>query len=312
MIDTATLRTLASQNEGTRLDFKLVHHDNNKELAKDLMAMANCLSPDQAAFILVGIDETQDYPDNLVGVVAGSDLDDAIWHQRVATYLNRTPDFAYNALEHDGKLFGVFEISSGGRPFFPIRDSADVLRRNVAVVRDGTSTAAASPDAIIEWWQQDNAHAVERAALELERLREELAIRPRLQKIGASRGPNGFTIKFRLHNDGSRTLTVETATVEALAAEGLKAAYMSEHSVPAPTSALLSTTLDHLKGTVLRSKETREFSYAYQSSGLNEHLAQLGGRPLAGFQSDWLDVRVTIECRAGDRLETLIHSDTAA
>jgi hypothetical protein len=84
-ITSEIFRELASRREGPALDFKLVQYDwnadGNLELAKDLMAIANGLSPDSpAGHILTGVDLAPDQTGRLVGVGPTTHLDDAIMH----------------------------------------------------------------------------------------------------------------------------------------------------------------------------------------------------------------------------------------
>lgn len=163
-LDTEGLRALLASREGTRLDFKAMDYDWAKgkdakvEMVKDVMAMANALSPGDAhAYILIGVDEK---PDDRTGVVVGvhpaAHVGDADLHQKVAHALNRTPDFTYSVMEIDAKSVGIYEIRWARRPFFPIRDQGDrnKLHRRVALVRDGSSTDVASPDEIGVWARQ--------------------------------------------------------------------------------------------------------------------------------------------------------------
>lgn len=123
-LDADTIRSLAAQREGTRLDFKSQQYDwksdGNLELAKDLMAMANALGPRGGnAHILIGVQELSDHSGQVVGVAPSDHLDDASMHQKVQGLLNRVPDFSYVQVEVDGASVGVFEVRPGRRPIFP-------------------------------------------------------------------------------------------------------------------------------------------------------------------------------------------------
>ena len=156
------LRELLSRGEGTQLDYKRDDYDwtdKNKsrvELAKDLMALANTLGPESTAgYILIGVDENSTTKEGIpLGLVQHED--DANLHQRVGNILNRTPTFAYYPVELDGSLIGVYEIFTGGRPYYPLRDKGNVLLQFVPLKRDGTSTVRATPEDIQRWYRADN------------------------------------------------------------------------------------------------------------------------------------------------------------
>jgi len=175
-----TVRALAAQREGTRLDFKERQYDwkneGNLELAKDLMAMANALSPNGGdAHILIGVKELPDQSGQIIGVPPDAHLDDASMHQKVQGILNRTPDFSYAQVTVDGVSVGVFEVRPGGRPIFPNHTKGGRLARGVARYRDGSSTAEAWPDRIVTWFQEDHGDRLREA--ELEALRVQTAVR---------------------------------------------------------------------------------------------------------------------------------------
>lgn len=152
------VRELAAHGEHSRLDFKRAMYDwtlpsTNAELAKDLMAIANELSlGGESGHILIGVDDDG----TLTGVPSTQHLDDAHLHQKVQHLLNETPLFTYSVVDVDGLSIGVFEIRPGRRPYFPLKDSSNVLRRRVPLHRNGTATDVASPLMVIEWSKQDD------------------------------------------------------------------------------------------------------------------------------------------------------------
>jgi hypothetical protein len=162
-IDADKIRELASHREGPSLDFKRdpypVSRDGNIELAKDLIAMANLLSPAaDPAYILIGVDEEyRGGPGKIVGIPSGIHPQDADLHQKVRSYLNRTPNFTYAPQDVDGYAIGVIEVRPGGRPFFAIREQgAQNLPRYGPLIRVGTSTDLASPQDVVSWAREDS------------------------------------------------------------------------------------------------------------------------------------------------------------
>lgn len=192
------VRELAAHGEHSRLDFKREMYDwtnaaTNAELAKDLMAIANELSVDaEPGYILVGVDDDG----AIVGIPPSLHLDDAALHQKVKHLLNETPLFSYSAVEVDGLSIGVFEIGPGRRPYFPLKDSGNVLRRRVPFHRNGTSTDVASPLMVIEWAKQDDPDS---HRLRLLQLREhEVRAKPRGHFAISARSAGPAEIRFGL------------------------------------------------------------------------------------------------------------------
>ena len=158
-INAEFIRELTVRREGPALDFKSEQYDwsagGNAELAKDLMAMANGLSPTSSpAYILIGVEEDSDKTSRIVGVARSSHLDDACMQQKVRSLLNCSPRFLYSPVEVDGMSVGVFEIYPGGRPFFPPKDNPK-LAKHQALIRSGTSTDVATPIQIQSWARED-------------------------------------------------------------------------------------------------------------------------------------------------------------
>ncbi len=178
-MDEAFVRELLSRTESPTLDFKREHHTSDVELAKDLMAIANVLRLDERGHIVFGADEDPIDRTGIVVGLAGKVPDDASLQQQITHRLNRVPCFTYQSFTLDGLTVGVLEIvGEGKRPYFPIRDSGNLLTRFLPLKRVGTITERASPIEVIEWSRQDDPVLHEKAKLELEELR--LAQQPRL------------------------------------------------------------------------------------------------------------------------------------
>jgi hypothetical protein len=215
-MDLEFLRALLARVEGPNLDFKASFYENsdagNAELAKDLMAMANALpsGATERAYLLFGVQETTGG-----AVVAGVELPawatDSNLHQKVSTLLNRCPTFLWQVAELDDKLIGVMAVSSGGRPYFPLRDKG-VLRRHVPMVRVGSSTDVASPDQVVAWAQEDHGGIVRR--LELQKLEAELAVRAVIVPAGYFIG-GGTDAQFDFHfiNESLSSIELTAADV---------------------------------------------------------------------------------------------------
>jgi hypothetical protein len=78
-------------------------------------------------------------------------FDDADLQQFVNGKTNRTVRFAYETFNHEGKGVGILKFTAQTRPVCLRNDYMNgMLRKNVAYVRQGSSTVEASPDEMIE------------------------------------------------------------------------------------------------------------------------------------------------------------------
>lgn len=205
-MDADLVRRLTREREGTALDFKERAYPNdargNRELAKDVMAMANALEPgSDPAYILLGVRETSHGTGEVVGIPEDQHLDDAAYQQKVRSALNAAPRFRYGRVTVDGASVGVFEVRPGGRPYYPITDAAP-LTRDLPMVRQGSSTAPAPPDRVTRWRQADDASA---------RLALSLLLTPAGGGLASS--PGERTYRVLLENCGDGSAIVEEAIV---------------------------------------------------------------------------------------------------
>ena len=153
------VRELAARGERTTLVLKTEDYNwaaprtASAELARDLMALANVLGPSASpAYILIGVG----HDGAIVGIPRASHLEDASLHQKVKDLLNKVPRFSYRSIDVDGRSVGVYEISAGGRPYFPLKDATPSLQKHVAKYRDGNTTETASPSMVLEWHREDD------------------------------------------------------------------------------------------------------------------------------------------------------------
>lgn len=289
-IDADAVRLLAAQREGTRLDFKVQQYDwkadGNLELAKDLMAMANALSPGGGnAHILIGVKELDDHSGQIVGVAPAAHLDDASMHQKVCPHLNRTPDFSYTQIDVDGLSVGVFEVRPGQRPIFATVEKGP-LKRGVARYRDGSSTPleGAWPDRIVGWFQEDHAHRLREA--EVEALRIQTAVRPVI--VGASISSGSWT--FLVKNGGMVPFTVSAVQAAVLPTEQV---WRENNAEPPADLPRVDAKVTSIRGEPMRPEgpgtETRvDFDAA-------ELTRQLLGRAEVRSLPQWFNVEIRIE-----------------
>jgi hypothetical protein len=216
-IDADLVHDLLRRHEGTRLDFKGKQYDwaagGNAELARDLMAMANALTPGaNPAHILIGVDEDATTKTGiLVGIPIAAHVDDAAMHQKVSHKLNRVPDFSYGPVDVDGFSIGVFQIRHSRRPIYPVVDEGK-LKTNVPLSRDGSTTVVATPDIVRDWAIEDDGEAHELRALELVRARAAVEPRFALRASGSEYGPARRRQLLTIQNTGEVPLDLVNAS----------------------------------------------------------------------------------------------------
>jgi len=149
MISDEELEQLRYKGESADLDFKQGQYsfagasDHEKsELAKDIMAMANAYRSD-AGYILIGFKDLSPHPAEIIGISANDHIDDAALQQFVRSKIDPVLEFQYEERIFDGKHIAVITIPKQPRPFAPKQDFGK-LRKNVALVRRGSSTDEAS------------------------------------------------------------------------------------------------------------------------------------------------------------------------
>jgi predicted HTH transcriptional regulator len=130
LIGVETIRELLARTEGEALDFKRCQYPStpagNAEMTKDIMAMANVLSPNAPpGYILIGVDQESDQTGRAVGVDPSTHLDDASVQQKIGSLLNRTPKVSYFPIQVDELSIGVLQIYPGGRPYYPIKQQGN-------------------------------------------------------------------------------------------------------------------------------------------------------------------------------------------
>jgi hypothetical protein len=145
------LESLLHEEESSSLDFKRDQYpfigasdDDKSELLKDILAFANSWRR-STAYILIGVQEVKGGR-GLVHHVS-QHLDDNDLQQFVNSKTNRTVMFSYAAFPFEGKQVGVITIPQQERPVFLNQDYGK-LKKQVVYVRQGSSTAQATPDEI--------------------------------------------------------------------------------------------------------------------------------------------------------------------
>jgi hypothetical protein len=297
------VRELCSRREGTSLDFKLDTYDwpndGNNELSKDLMAMANCLARDAPpAYILIGVKELPDGTGEIVGVPAGSHLNDASLQQKVAD-LNRRPVFSYSPVDVDGRSVGVFEIRPGQRPYYALREKGarHKLQRFAPLYRSGSSTDLASPDMVIEWAREDNAEVHELRQRELAKLDAEAVLRAKFTTSAVGGGGDAFSADGLLQNTGLSHFIVERIRVEVSWNERFEAALKSTPDGKVPDDYRPpSFEIEGLRGEVLKPGGTLEVRPRYTREQARQHFDD-AGVVVAGFEGRWADYHVHVEAK---------------
>jgi hypothetical protein len=302
-IDSVFLEALLARKEGTRLDFKETHYANtpagNAELAKDLSAMANALARGAAsAHILIGVREKADGTGELVGVPYGSHFDDATLHQKVRNILNRAPDFSYESLDVNGLSVGVFEIRAGGRPIYAVRDNPP-LKRNCAVVRDGSSTDVASPDQILEWGREDDPETRALRVLELQKARAKVTPKAIIYPKGRKLLSSGdlLMLSVTVENHGEVDFTVSRARSEWRPTDLLIQKLAGAGQDAIAKTAALRWNVEVEAGQFVPVGDAIELYGKLKCSAFAEALKDRG-LPTLRFEAEWFAAHFTIDCEA--------------
>lgn len=205
------VRELAARGERQTLDFKRDdyawgNNAANAEVAKDIMCMVNALGPTaEPAYILIGVDD-----DGTVVGLRTPHQDDADLHQRVDALLIRRPRFTYGAVDVDGRSIGVYEILPGGRPMYPRRESG-TLRKDIAMVRNGTSSVTATPEEIQGWAREDDPARHQFLQLELAKATAEARPSAAISVETLACGGDGASVSFTVENTGRSGFFIEHA-----------------------------------------------------------------------------------------------------
>lgn len=292
----ADIRALATKAEDDSLDFKRDDYNwsikqSNAELAKDLMAMANMIGPKSPpSYILIGVD-------NLGAIVGtGAHLDDAALHQKVAGLLNLTPTFTYYPMFVDGKSVGVYEITGGQRPYYPVADSPPSLRRNVAMYRNGSSTDVAPPSLIQAWGREDDPDGQRLRALQLKQHEAEARIVGRLSHTWMNDTPKGMSIGLRVENNGRSGFWIERCRWQAEWNWSFNEA-LAKAGITLPTDYVPPAGEDEFDESVLVKPDGKfEFTFVWSRDDGLAHL-KIAGIGLQGFSASWANYRFEIPCR---------------
>ena len=152
-IDSKLLEQLLHEEEGAALDFKRdqypfegANNETKGELLKDILAFSNAWRR-ATAYILIGVDEVKGGRSRIVGVK--EHLDDAQLHQFVNSKTQRSIEFLYQPFRTEDMEIGVIEIPIQTRPIY-LKKRFGKLEVNVVYKRDGSSTATATPDEIMQ------------------------------------------------------------------------------------------------------------------------------------------------------------------
>ena len=156
--DHETLRVLLTRAEDNFLDFKVQQYKFDTErqasgFIKDIVSMANT-PRNESAYIVIGIDETDGRPTQLVGV--NEHIDPSELDRQLQDRVNTVPAFEYHVVEHEGREIGIYEIKldySGPfvatRKFGRLNPGAIHFRRNSQNV---VATNKQDIDRITQWF----------------------------------------------------------------------------------------------------------------------------------------------------------------
>jgi Putative DNA-binding domain len=185
--------TLLNEEETSSLDFKRDQYpfvgagdDDKSELLKDILAFANSWRR-TTAYILVGVEEVKGGR----GIVhhVSQHLADNYLQQFVNSKTNRTVAFSYAAFPFEGKQVGVITIPQQDRPVFLTKDFGK-LKKQIVYVRQGSSTAQATPDELARMGAASATDAWAQKELEQQRREQEEHRQLQLRLHGDVNRPN--------------------------------------------------------------------------------------------------------------------------
>lgn len=143
--------SLLHEEETSSLDFKQDQYpfvgagdDDKSELLKDILAFGNSWRRSMA-YILIGVEEVKGGRSIVRGI--GQHLADNNLQQCVNAKTNKPVAFSYEAFQFEGQQVGIISIPQQERPVFLTKDFGK-LKKQVVYVRQGSSTAQATPDEI--------------------------------------------------------------------------------------------------------------------------------------------------------------------
>ena len=152
-LDMTLLEGLLHEAEGPSLDFKSAQYPfehatakEKSELLKDILAFANSWRR-TTAYILIGVEEVKGGRSNVVGV--DKHLDDASLHQFANGKTQRPVEFSYQVISIEETTIGAIEIPLQDRPTYLTKPFGK-LREHEVLIRDGSSTRAATPEEIAQ------------------------------------------------------------------------------------------------------------------------------------------------------------------
>ena len=127
-MDETTFRQLLLEGEGITLDFKQQQYpfsgateEQRSELVKDILGFANAFRR-SAAYILIGLEDVQGGPGNVLGIPSTDHLADHTLQQFVNSMTNRPVRFQYEAFGFEGKHIGIIRIEEQVRPVYLRKD----------------------------------------------------------------------------------------------------------------------------------------------------------------------------------------------
>ncbi|MEG7965560.1 ATP-binding protein [Bacillus cereus group sp. Sample30] len=127
------------EREGTSLDFKREQYqkENNKDLIKDIMSMANAPTKGEK-YIIVGVKDKTDGTKEFHSISRESFVDQATYEQIIRENIEPTIEFSYFPFELDGCLLGVFEVGPCNNPPYMMKKDFQGLKKGDCYIRRGS------------------------------------------------------------------------------------------------------------------------------------------------------------------------------
>ncbi|MBS5913111.1 MAG: ATP-binding protein [Paenibacillus macerans] len=126
------------ENESTYVDFKKTQYQDNESFLKDIMAMANANTDINKRYIIIGVKHMPNGDRNFFCIPKDEFKDDADYQDLVRQNIEPEIKFVYKAVEFEGHLLGVFEITNCEQRPYVMKKAKGKLEQGACYIRRGS------------------------------------------------------------------------------------------------------------------------------------------------------------------------------
>lgn len=133
------LEIIRYENESTTVDFKRSQYQNNEELLKDIMAMANAnIDANNKRYIIVGVKHSPNGSRVVHSIPSEEFKDDSEYQNLVRNNIEPEIKFSYKPVDFEGHLLGVFEITECHHRPYSMKKTFGKLEQGTCYIRRGS------------------------------------------------------------------------------------------------------------------------------------------------------------------------------